>query len=101
MLPSKEEVKLIPEQAILIENINILNGRDALSLSRNFNLKHVFYNIDENNGSYQWYITINDFTTFLQLISFLTSYYVIKLKSYDRDGFTMLLIIEEKKSIFA
>ena len=88
----KARLRLIPEQVILIEGIQYMRGNHALSLNTNFKLKQVLYKQYEEEV-WMNYIVLNDFTAFAQLISFLTSKHIINLKSYERDGFTMLLTI--------
>ncbi len=84
---------LIPEQVILIEGIQYMRGNHALSLNTNFKLKQVLYKRNDEGEVWTNYIVLNNFTTFTQLISFLTDHYIIKLKSYNLDGFSTLITI--------
>ncbi len=85
--------ELIPEQVILIEGIQYMRGNHALSLNHNFKLKQVLYKLHDEGEVWTNYIVLNNFTTFTQLISFLTDHYIIKLESYNLDGFSMLITI--------
>lgn len=86
----------IYEQNILISGIANMSGDHALSLNHNFRLKQILYALPDKEDNWVNYVMLNNFTTFCQLISFLTSNYVIELKSYDLDGFTMLITISKQ-----
>ncbi len=89
---SKAMKNLIPGQAILISGIQYMRGNHALSLNRNFKLKQVLHKLHQETV-WMNYIVINNFTTFVQLIGFLTSNHIINVESYEQDGFTMLITI--------
>ncbi len=84
---------LIPEQNILIVGIEYMRGNHALRLSRSYDLTRMLYKISGEVEDWVNYVVLNNFTTFTQLISFFTDHYIIKLESYNLDGFSMLITI--------
>jgi hypothetical protein len=96
-MDEKDNIGLIPEQVIIIDGIRLMSGDHALTLNTNFNLKTCLYKLSGRTAeSLIRYTVLNNFTTFCQLIGFLTLHYVIKVQPYIPDGFTMLITIKEK-----
>lgn len=93
-----EAEKVIPMQHIIITGIDNLTGKNALSLNKNFALKDMWYNFNRKNQVI-FYVSINNLTTVMQLIGWLSSIHIITVDFYNQDGFTMSIEISSQTKL--